>query len=501
MFAQAVAQTPYSVENAIKYIQNASVEGADQFVDRYAQGLITVDDAENRDRLFKIISEITKQNPRLIERIKTATDKGTNDRLNEILEYSITRFDALVRVYALISLNTDAPAEFQKKYQNYLNSWINTVRKTRNVSIAGLALFQGEAILQNKDRATNVGYVETLYEIFQRREKQENDEFWDFAVQVLAETDLTRAANNSDVVARKQEYVLHAAIKEKLQTLDGNPKEQYAYLSKILMPIIQGNYGFSLKGYDHYFEIIFNHQDPVDSSRRVHLLTTYYQDRLNWELEIPPSEYLKRTLAIANDCKSSSSDCKLAEAQILTVLNQFYRKSGQFEEMSQTAEKFQQLVLDEGPIGEALSLVVPLGQEIMRHTASGKYGDAELVVNKLRQLISERKNFPKLNAVEFHMLTVMSETATLEYDIAVGNFSVAKDRATFLFDRTKEYLVLQDRYQTTLSKQSVQLQSIVNRVVRALGNANNEVSDDQTLIAQTSFDVYSRYETTHPAMP
>ena len=92
--------------------------------------------------------------------------------------------------------------------------------------------------------------------------------------------------------------------------------------------------------------------------------------------------------------------------------------------MSQTAEKFQQLVQDEGPIGEALSLVVPLGQEVMRHTASGKYGDAELVVNKLRQLVSERKNFPKLNAVEFHMLTVMSETAALEYDIAAGNFSI-----------------------------------------------------------------------------
>jgi CHAT domain-containing protein len=427
-------------------MEHSDSSSIESFLENLAQGEISISEDGNTTRIFKLISEKIKNLPRT----QSAVTKLNREypQLLKIIEkrFEVNNIEGLIYVFATVSLQIDTTEEFQKKYENYLREWkrddSSRYFSKKNMSIFYLEMFQWDANIQKKSEQTSVGYVNTLFDMQSKGVNYLDDEIWNSAIYELAKTNL-RTLKVQDIDAeRKQEFLLRTAIEKKMSSLVQSPDEQSRYLIRILKPIIAGKYNFNFKGLDSYFDSILNHSNPNDVMDQIQILSEYHVSRTNWELNIPPTEFMRRTLSLVDNCTADVQLCDGAKAIVIGLRVNYYLVTSQFEKVMEVTQEYAKLTsLIEPPqlgwtINQSLSLVI----ELRVLTAQGKFGSAELLVSKIRNLIGQRDQFVGLSDAAYYSFVASAQRWCLEFELAIGQFSKVKSTTELILNAIDEHI-------------------------------------------------------------
>ncbi len=440
------AKSTYSVDELVHFIQHSDSSSIESVLENLAQGEISISEDGNTTRVFKLISEKIKNLPRT----QAAVTKLNNEhpQLLKTLErqFEVNNIEGLIFIFATVSLQLDAPEVFKKKYVNYLRGWKKDDKSRhlskKNMSIFNLAVFQSVANFQNKSDQTSIGYVNTLFDMQHKNINDYDDQVWNFAIHELANTNLRTLPVQDIDAERKQELLLRVAIEKKMASLAQSPEEQSRYLIRILKPIIVGKYNFSFRGLDSYFDSILNHSNPNDVMDQIQILSNYHISRLNWELNIPPTEFMRRTLSLVDNCTADVELCDGAKAIVMGLRVNFYLATSQFEKaMGVTQEYLKFTSLIEPPqLGKAINQSLSLVIELRVLAAQGKFGSADLLVSKIRNVIGQRDQFVGLSDAAYYAFVAIAERRCLEFELAMGQLSKVKSTTEPILKAIDEYI-------------------------------------------------------------
>lgn len=477
------AKSTYSVDEVVHFIQRSDSHSIEYFLENLAQGENSISETGNTILVFELIAEKIKVLPRTQAAVTQLNHE--HPELLKTLErqFEVNNIESLIFILATVSLQLDSPEEFQKKYGNYLREWKRDDRSRHfrkiNESIFNLTMFQSYANSLRKSDQTSVGYVNTLFDMHDAHASDFDIQIWDFAVSVLAMTNLRMLPLQDMDAERKQEFLLRFAIQKKISELVHRPEEQSRYLIKTLKPIIVGKYNFSFSGLDSYFESILNHSTPTDILDQVQILSEYYASRMNWELSISPIEFMRRTLSLVEKCQADIQLCEGARAIVMQLRVNFYLATSQFEKAMELTKEFSRLgeAIEPSELGRAITQSVSLVIELRVLAAQGKLGSADLLVTKIRNIVGRRDQFVGISDAAYYSFVAVAERWCLDFELAVGQFEKVKSTAESLLRIINTQIKEADPISAgVLSNEKLVILHLLDQAEKGLGLSNKETA-------------------------
>ncbi len=434
MIIPAKAIPFYSFDEGIKTLNTASLAEIDRLAEEFAMGQFEVAGGDNRGEFYKLLNEKLDQIPKI--KALRAHKANQIKLVNVFTKERVTTPEQLTTLYASSSLLLDPPEIFSAKYPKFINGWVFARRNNISQGLIGLnelTMFQTAAVALNKDSLTSVLFIEAVSRL-KDDSTVNKGEIWDGAMNAVVLTNLRSVELIDMRIPKMQEEIIKGYFVTQINKLNKDPKYQYEYLIKMLTPIIRGKYQFSFKGMDNWFEIILANRNEPNKLRQVNLLLDYYRFRNNWELSITPNDYLSRTLKILDGC--ATKDCNDAKANIFASLAQVRRNSGEYEE----ARKLSQQATDLHTLnwGNKNPLLV-LTDELKTQRMQGKFAEADKTTKKLREYLSNPKNFAGITPELHHGLIIVFGVHGIEFDLQMGRYDQAKKYTEKYLQYVKQY--------------------------------------------------------------
>lgn len=339
MIIPAKAIPIYSYDEGIEKLNTSPLAEIDRLAEEFAMGEFDVNKGGHRDEFYKLLNQKLDQIPRIkaIREMKAAEVNG----INAFTKDYVGTVEQLTTLYITSSLLLDAPETFKTKYPKFINSWLYVRRSEIPQGLLGLSalsMFQTVSIALNKEALTSELFIETAAR-FKDNPRANKGEIWDGMVDTIVLTNL-RSIDRIDLkIPKMQEELIRNYLITRVNELKKEPKLQYKYLIDRLTPIIRGQYQFSFKGLDSWFDIIWANTNELNKEGQVSLLLDFYRSRANWELKISPNEYLNKTLKLVDGC--STPGCISAKSKVYAALSQVKRNLGKYEEAAQLSKKLQ----------------------------------------------------------------------------------------------------------------------------------------------------------------
>ncbi len=434
MIIPAKAIPVYTFDEGIKTLNTAPLAEIDRLAEEFAMGQFEVAGGDNRIEFYKLLNEKLDQIPKI--KALRAHKANQINLVNTFTKERVITPEQLTTLYATSSLLLDPPEIFSSKYPKFINGWIFARRNYIQQGLIGLnelTMFQVAAVALNKDSLTSALFIETVSRL-KDDSTVNKGEIWGGVMNDVVLTNLRSVELIDMRIPRMQEEIIKGYFVTQINKLNKDPKYQYEYLIKILTPIIRGKYQFSFKGLDNWFEIILANRNESNKLGQVNLLLDYYRSRNNWELNITPNDYLNRTLKIIEGCPTT--DCNAAKANIFASLSQVRRNSGEYEE----ARKLSQQATDLHTLnwGYKNPLLV-LTDELKTQRMQGKLAEADKTVKKLREYLSNPKNFAGITPELHHGVIIVFGVHGIEFDLQMGRYDQAKKYTEQYLQYVKQY--------------------------------------------------------------
>ena len=413
----------YSYDEGIKKLQTAPLSEIDTLAEEFAMGEFDVNKGGNRDEFYKLLSEKLSEIPSIKNLSEAAGDKSIN--LNSLIVKDIVSPEQLTTLYATRSLLLDPPETFRKKYPKFINSWLY-VRRTMldkgSLGLFELSMFQTLSITLNKEAITSPLFIETVNR-FKENSRVNQGDIWDGLIDSVILTNL-RSTDRVDLkIPKMQEEIIRKHLVARVDELKNNPIYQYEYLINRLAQIIRGQYQFSFKGLDNWFDIIWENKTDPYKYQQVNLLIIFYRSRANWELKVTTNEYLNRTLKLVDNC--NTPECSRAKSLVLASLVGIKRGQGKYDEAEKLAKESDRLNYIDIPNRSETSLYL-LSSEHKTQRLQGKYADADKTLQKIRAYLGDLNNFPGITPELYHATLITFGMDGIEFDLQMGRYNQAK---------------------------------------------------------------------------
>jgi len=426
----------YSYDEGIEKLNTAPLTEIDRLAEEFAMGEFAVNKGDHREEFYKLLNQKLDQIPRIkaVRELKAAQVNG----INEFTKDRVNTEEQLTTLYAASSLLIDPPAVFAVKYPKFVNGWLYARRTEIPQGLLGLSAFsmlQTASIALNKEALTSALFIETVAR-FKDNPRANKGEIWDGVVDTVVLTNL-RSIDRIDMkIPKMQEEIIRAHLIARINELKKDKKYQYQYLINRLTPIIRGQYQFSFKDLDSWFEIIWANKNDPNKEGQIQLLMDFYRSRANWELKISPNEYLNKTLKLVDGC--TTPECNGAKSVVIASLAQVKRNLGKYDEADKLAKQSTDLNASRGG-GSPESPLLILSNQFEIQRMQGKYAQADKILREIRTYIKDPNNFPGATPEMYHALVITYGTSGIEFDLQMGKYQQAKEYAELYLNYVQEY--------------------------------------------------------------
>jgi CHAT domain-containing protein len=463
----------YSYEEGIEKLNTAPLAEIDRLAEEFAMGDFDVSKGVNRELFYKLLSKKIYEipdNKNLFELAVINPIAGTNlNDLKKIILKDISLPEHLTTLYATRSLLLDSPETFKKKYQKFIKSWLYTRRTMLEIGSIGLlelANFQTVSIYLNKEAITSPLFIETVYR-FKDNSRVNHGQIWDEVMDTTIVTNLRAIDKVDPNLPKMQEEIIRNHLVIRVNELKNNPREQYFYLKRKLSTIVRGQYQFSFKGLDNWFDIIWANTKDQNIKDQVNLLVTFFRSRQNWELKVTTFEFMDRTLRLIGNC--DTADCKIAKSEVLAALSGIKMGQGKFDEAEKLIKESKKLISSATPdIPESPLLL--LSSQFREQTIQGKFGEADQTLKKIRSLLADKNNFPYITPEMYYSTILVFGIDGIRFDLQMGRYGEAKKYIDEYLQYIQDYSGRDAYLKSTYLEIKTKLLSLLGKAEIGLGN-------------------------------
>lgn len=457
----------YSYDEGIEKLKTAPLTEIDRLAEEFAMGEFNVSKGNNPAEFYKLLSEKINEIPSIKNLSDAAGDKSIN--LNNLISKNIVSPEQLTTLYATRSLLLDPPETFKRKYPKFINSWLyirRTMLEKGSLGLFELSMFQTLSIALNKEALTSELFIETVNR-FKDNPRVNKGDVWDGLIDTVVLTNLRSVERTDLKIPKMQEEIIRNHLVARINELKNDPKYQYEYLMNRLAQIIRGQYQFSFKGLDNWFDIIWANTADPNKYEQVNLLIHFYRSRANWELKVTTNEYLNRALKLIGNC--NTPDCSRAKSLVLASLVGIKRGQGKYEEAEKLAKESDRLNYVDIPNRSETSLFL-LSGEHQTQRMQGKYAEADKTMQRLRTFLDDQNNFPGITPEMYHATLITFGINGIEFDLQMGRYDQAKAYIERYLQYVRDYADRDAYLKKEYLEKKTQLLFLLGKAEIGLGN-------------------------------